>query len=146
MSDQEDKERYDELSQETIEFFMSVYEKKSYSVTIGFKFIDDIKLKQSIKIMKLSDMYKFLLGKDILVIINEDLFDKLDEESMEILIEQELDKIEVDFKNGKIKMVQPDVKTFAGILEKYGEEAVLRANQVDKLSAEQKEDMETGFH
>ena len=145
MSDQE-KERYDELSQETIEVFMKVYEKKSYSVTIGFKFIDDVKMKQSIKVMKLSDMYKFILGKDVLVIINEDLFDKLDDESVEILIEQELDRIEVDFKNGKIKMIQPDVKTFAGILEKYGEEAVLRANQVDKLSAEQKEDMETGFH
>jgi hypothetical protein len=144
MADQE--ERYDELSQETIDFFMSIYDTKAFSIKIGFKFINDFKMKQSIKVMKLSDMYKFLLNKDALVIINEDLFDKLDEESMKILIEQELDRIEVDFKNGKIKMVQPDVKTFSGILSKYGEEAVLRANQVDKLSAEQKEDMETGFH
>lgn len=144
MADQE--ERYDELSQDTIDFFTGVYDTKAFSIKIGFKFISDSKMKQSIKVMKLSDMYKFLLNKDVLVIINEDLFDKLDEESMKILIEQELDKIEVDFKNGKIKMVQPDVKTFAGILSKYGEEAVLRANQVDKLSSEQKEDMETGFH
>lgn len=137
--------RFEEISEDIKEKFMEVYNTKAFATNIGFQIIADVKMKQVIKIQKLSEVYQFLLEKDVLVIVNEDLYDKLDDESIDILIEQELDKISVNIDSGKIIMNKPDIITFSPIIAKYGSEAVLRANQVEILASEQKEDMVSDF-
>lgn len=72
--------------------------------------------------------------------MNEDLFRVFDEESITILIEQELDKVSINIDNGKIKLIKPDLTTFSGIVSKYGIEKVARANQVEELYNQQKKD------
>jgi hypothetical protein len=139
-------ERFEEVSDEVKDHFKEIYTSKSFPFKIGFKFVGDTKLKQVVKIQKLSDMYQFMLDKEILVLVNEDLYDKLDEESRNILFEQELDKITINSETGKITMNKPDLVTFSPIMKKYGTEAVLRANQVESLATEQSEDLESQFH
>lgn len=139
-------DRFVEISDEVKEHFNDVYLKKSFPFKIGFKFICDTKLKQMIKVQKLSDMYQFLIEKEILVLVNEDLYDRMDEESQNILFEQELDKIAINSESGKITMNKPDLVTFSPIMQKYGHEAVMRANQVETLASEQSEDLESQFH
>ena len=68
-----------------------------------------------------------------------------DEESVEILIEQEIDKISVNIDSGKIKMVKPDLNTFSSLINKYGIEKIARANKVEELYSEQKNDTEEDF-
>jgi hypothetical protein len=68
--------------------------------------------------------------------------DAFDEESRTILIEQEIDKINMNVESGKIKLVKTDLNTFASLVNKYGVEKVSRANQVESLFIEQKEDSE----
>jgi hypothetical protein len=68
-----------------------------------------------------------------------------DEESIQILMEQEIDKISVNMDSGKIKMVKPDLNTFSGLINKYGIEKVAKANKVEELYAEQKQDAEEDF-
>lgn len=139
-------ERYSEISDDVISKFMQVYNSKSFSIKVGFKFVNDIKLKQVVQIKKLPDLYSYLLDKDVIVLINEDLYDKLEsDESINILIEQELDKLSIDMNSGKIKMTKPDLVTFSSLMNKYGEEKILRANQLDDLSASQEADLETNF-
>jgi len=139
-------DRFDKISDEVRDHFNDVYTKKSFPFKIGFKFINDSKLKQMVKVQKLSDMYQFLLEKEVLVLINEDLYDKMDEESQNILFEQELDKVSIHGETGKITMNKPDLVTFSPIMQKYGHEAVMRANQVEMLATEQSEDLESQFH
>ena len=135
-------ERYAELSDDVRTKFMEVYNSKSFPIQIGFKFIDDNKLKQVIKIQKLSEVYQFIVEKEVMVFINEDLYYKMDDDSsINILIEQELDKLSINIDNGKITMSKSDLITSAGLINKYGSDAVLRANQIDILSNEQSEDM-----
>ena len=139
------EERYDELSEDIREIFMEIFNSKSFALTIGFEFVQDPKQKQLIKVQKLTEIYAFLLKKEILVYVNEELYDKLDEETVKILFEQEIDKIGVNAKNGKIAMNKPDIVTFSPLITKYGAEKVMRANQVDLLSADQQEDMVSNF-
>lgn len=139
------EERYEELSEDIKELFMEIFNSKSFALTIGFEFVYDPKLKQVIKIQKLSDIYSFLLKKEIIVFVNEDLYDKMDEESLKILFEQEIDRLGVNSKNGKIVMNKPDIVTFSPLITKYGAEKVMRANQVDVLSSEQEDDMVSNF-
>jgi hypothetical protein len=132
--------KFYELSDDTIEQFNGVFRSKSFPIQVGFQFIGSEKQKQLIKIAKLPDQYSFLLGKELLVMMNEDLLNVFDDESIKILIEQELDKVSIDVESGKIKMVRTDLNTFSSIINKWGTEKVMRANQVEELYQKQKAD------
>jgi hypothetical protein len=134
-----------ELSEDTINDFFDVFNKKTFPVEVKFEFIGVKKQKQLIKISKIADDYAFVLKKDLKITINEDLMDAFDEESRTILIEQEIDKINMNLESGKIKLVGTDFNTFSSIVTKYGVEKVSRANQVETLFAEQKEDQDNDF-
>ena len=77
--------------------------------------------------------------------MNEELLTKFDQESITILIEQELDKISINLDTGKIKFVKPNLSTFTSLISKYGLEKVGRANQIEDLYNEQQLDTEQGF-
>ena len=137
-----------EVSEDTTNDFFEVFDKKSFPIKIDFQFLGHRKQKGLIKISKISDQYSAILAielgspRELLITINEDLMDAFDEESRTILIEQEIDKINMNVESGKIKLVKTDLNTFASLVNKYGVEKVSRANQVESLFIEQKEDSE----
>ena len=129
-----------EVSEDTIKTFFEIFNKKSFPVSIGFQFIGNEKQKELIKVTKISDPYAFLVKKEILVSINDDLMSVFDEESITILMEQEIDKININIETGKIKLVKTDLNTFSSIVNKWGVEKVARANKVEELFVEQQKD------
>jgi len=133
-------DRFAELSEDTINDFMNAFNKKSFPIPIKFEFIGDSKQKNLIKIAKIADDYSFILGKDLKVSINESLLNAYDEESIQILFEQEIDKININIDSGKIKLVKTDLNTFSSLVNKYGVEKVARANKVEELYQEQQKD------
>ena len=92
----ETTEAFYKLDETTEELFMDVFNKKSFPVNVGFQFIGSSKQKQLIKVAKISDDFAFVLRKELKVIINEDLLNVFDDESITILIEQEIDKININ--------------------------------------------------
>lgn len=133
-------DKYYELSQDSMDLFYEVFNKKSFPIAVKFQFIGNEKQKELIKISKVSDQYAFIMQKELLVSINEDLISIFDEESVTILMEQEIDKININIDSGKIKLVKTDLNTFSSLLNKYGVEKVARANKVEELYHEQKKD------
>lgn len=133
------------VSDETINTFKTVFNKKSFPFNIGFQFVASESQKNLIKISKMPDQFLFILEKELLVTINDELMSVFDEESIQILMEQEIDKISVNMDTGKIKMIKPDLNTFSGLINKYGIEKVAKANKVEELYAEQKQDAEEDF-
>jgi len=133
------------LSTDTVTLFKNIFQRKSFPFNVGFQFLGCESQKNLIKITKLPDQFTFILEKELLVIINEDLISVYDEESTQILIEQEIDKISVNMDTGKIKMVKPDLTTFSSLINKYGIEKIARANKVEELYQEQKNDQEIDF-
>lgn len=136
----ETTEAFYELDETTEELFMDVFNKKSFPVNVKFQFIGSSKQKQLIKVGKIADDFAFVLRKELKVTINEDLLNVFDEESVTILIEQEIDKININMESGKIKLVGTDLNTFSSIVNKYGVEKVARANKVEELYSEQQKD------
>jgi soluble cytochrome b562 len=134
-------DRFYELSEDTIDDFYNVFNKKSFPISVKFQFIGDSKQKNLIKISKLADDISFLLQKELKISINEDLMNVFDEESITILFEQEIDKININLDSGKIKLVKTDLNTFSSIVNKYGVEKVARANKVEELYDEQQKDV-----
>lgn len=136
--------KYYELSDDTTDVFMSIFNKKAIPFNLGLQFVG-CDQKMLIKISKLPDQYAFLLKNDLLISINDKLMSVFDDESIQILIEQEIDKISINMDNGKIKMIKPDLTTFSSLINKYGIEKITKANQVQELYSEQKQDAEEDF-
>jgi len=139
------KETYYELDESTEELFMEVFEKKSFPINLKILFQGNSKQKQLIKVSKIPDQYAFSLSKELLISINEDLLNVFDDESITILIEQEIDKININMESGKIKLVSTDLNTFSSIVNKWGVQKVARANGTQELYSQQKEDMDQDF-
>lgn len=137
--------KFYEVSDDATQQFYKVFNKKTFPIQVGFQFIGSEKQKQLIKVSKLSDPYVFLLNKEILITINEDLLNVFDEESIGILIEQEIDRISIETESGKIKLIKPDLTTFSALITKYGVEKVAKANQVEELYQQQKADGKEEF-
>jgi len=128
------------LSDDTIQKFKQVFNRKSFPFNMGFEFVGSESQKNLIKIQKLSDHISFILEKELLVMINESLMDVFDTESIDILFEQELDKISINMDSGKIKLIKPDLTTFSSLINKYGIEKIARANKVEELYQQQQKD------
>jgi hypothetical protein len=132
--------KFYKLSDETVQIFKNIYIRKSFPFNIGFEFIGSESQKNLIKITKLADPISFTLEKEMLVMINESLIDVFDEESVNILVEQELDKISINMDSGKIKLIKPDLTTFSSLINKYGIEKIAKANKVEELYQQQQKD------
>lgn len=132
--------KFYKLTDTTIQAFKQVYNRKSFPFNIGFEFVGSEAQKNLIKITKLADPISFTLEKEMLVMFNENLMDVFDEESINILIEQELDKISINMDTGKVKLIKPDLTTFSSLINKYGIEKIARANKVEELYQQQQKD------
>ena len=129
-----------ELSEDTISKFFEVFNKKTFPVSIKFQFEGDEKQKELIKISVIPPKFQFIIGKDLLISINEDILNVFDDESVTILLEQEIDKINMNIETGKIKLVKTDLNTFSSLVNKYGVEKVAKANLTQEIYSEQKKD------
>ena len=133
------------VSDETVSTFNEIFKKKVFPVDVKFQFIGCESQKALVRISKITDQFFFLLDKELLVTFNEELMSVFDDESIQILIEQEIDKISINVDSGKIKMIKPDLTTFSSLISKYGIDKISRANQIETLYDQQKQDGEDEF-
>jgi len=127
--------KFYDVSEETQNKFLEIVRKKVLN-DVSFQFIGNDSQKVVCKVSKLSDQYEYLLKNHILVSINEVLMSKFDDESIDILFEQEIDKISFNVETGKVKLVKPDISTFSSLIKKWGIEKISRANQLSDITAE----------
>jgi len=131
-------DQYYELDKEIVDFFNEVEREFAFAMTIKYIFQANSKQKSLVKIQKLADNYSVLLNADVLVTFNDSYFDKFDEEIRTILLEQEIDKIQVNLDKGTFKLIQPNLKTSIGIIKRHTYASVERANETERLLSESK--------
>jgi len=135
------KDNFDELADYIQEYFEEIQNKLALPVDLKYAFQAYEKQKTLVTIKKIPDNYSVLIKADLLVTFNEDFFDAFDEISKQILIDQELAKVEFNTEKGTLKIVQPDLVTSSSIIEKYSLEKVKKANQVIDLYNDQQLDV-----
>jgi hypothetical protein len=134
------KEQYESLSDEIIAYFKKVEKQFAMPMDIKFVYVANSKQKKMIKISKISDIYSYLLDADLLVVFNEEYFNHFDEQTRQILTEQEIDTIEFDLDKGSIRIKEPEINTSSGIIEKFSLKLVENANKLQKEFEKQKKD------
>jgi len=82
--------------------------------------------KELYKVMKANDVARFYSIEynnsdvEVIISINEDIFFGLEDWQKEIVVDEAVTQIAVNLETGAISMSKPDVKTFSGVLRKYG--------------------------
>lgn len=122
--------KYYEVSEDIEKIFNSVLEKTSIPQWVEFKLIGNDTIKDVYQVKKLSELYEYLSeGTSMVIIINCVIFDELEEKQKELLVEEALTSINVNPDNDKISVEPFDFSTYSGMLNKYGNEEMIRLKE-----------------
>jgi hypothetical protein len=112
--------KLDGVLKETEELFIKVLNETSIPKSIRFELISSDDMKEVGKVAKANEILKYMTDIDIIVILNENIFDKLADDQKRMIIEELLAQVYWDSNTGKIKLIKPDVNTFSLLIKKYG--------------------------
>jgi hypothetical protein len=101
-------------------------------------------MKKLIKLQKTNAVTEHLTALDLAIFINEDYLVKLEAKNAEILMWQEIDRLQFDINKGTFKIAKFPLQTTTGVLKKYGIDAVAEANELSELYTKQKKDGQDG--
>jgi hypothetical protein len=87
---------------------------------VNIKILAQNRLKEIGKVVKANDLVKHMTNEDIIILLNEQIFEQLDEEQKLMVVEELIARIYFDNEKDKISIVSPDVNTFSLLLRKYG--------------------------
>ena len=133
-------------SQDIVDFFNERLEDFAYAKNPKFYFQANVKQKKNlIKISKIGDQFQEEMKAEILVQINPDYFDEFRTNNeldnlTAILFDQEIDKINVDGKTGKVSVKSRSIKASRGIIDKFNYDDVARAEEIEEKFEQQKKD------
>lgn len=132
--------KYQKLEDESIiEAFNTILKSKYFPIDINFQFTAITKGKKLIELKRIPESLESVINKHIQVIVNEEIYDKMDDKSIEIIFEQEIERISFNMKTGKISLSNASLKVFPGIVEKYGIEDIARAYDIEEASTKEEE-------
>lgn len=126
-------------SQENIDLFQEKFNQSQLSHVLSFTIMHNPKLKMNPaglcgKVMKTPDIIKEAIRgeysgvPDFVIILNEEVFDRLEYDQQQMVIEKILTQVRFDFEKDKLEIDAPDVQEFSGILRKYSFDSIEALN------------------
>lgn len=86
---------------------------------LNITIITNNKAKKIFTVTKASEILKFRTEDDVIIFLNEDIFEQLTPQQQLIVIDEALACIVYDVENEKLSIAKPDVITFSSVLGKY---------------------------
>ena len=112
--------KFEEVFEDTQELFTRFVDEIDNLREVNIKILANNRLKEIGKVVKANDLLKHMTNEDIIVLLNETIFEQLDDQQKEMVIEELIAQIYFDAEKGKIVIIKPDVNTFSLLLRKYG--------------------------
>lgn len=134
---------YTDVSTDTQKLFNRLIDEADLQRVINIKLLGCNELKQIGKVVKANDLLKFMTDNDVIILINEIIFDKLEQDQKELVAQELIAYVGFDFEKGKLVITQPDVNTFSLLLKKVGSDKYLQIQEVIRLAFEQLKDKES---
>lgn len=111
--------KYEEPFEETQDLYNQVITRAGLSNLINVTILANNTAKELFKVNKANDLLKFRTGDDVIIVLNEKIFDKLTPEQRVIVVEESLSSLSYDTEADKLIITKPDVVTFSGVLAKH---------------------------
>lgn len=96
---------------------------------VNVKVLSDNRQKDIFKVIKANPIVKHLVNEDVIIIINEIIFDNLEANQKRLVADEAVTYISYDFEKDKLTISKPDLVTFQGIIRKYTFEAYEKLNE-----------------
>jgi len=111
--------KFEEVYQETLDEFKTHIDNSNIPGFINIKILSNNTIKDFGSVTKSQDIIKFMTDYDVIIQINEPIFDKLENDQKEYVVKDLLARIVYEMEKDKLTIVQPDVTTFSGVLRQY---------------------------
>lgn len=112
---------------------------------VTIRVLTNNKAKDLFKVNKANDLVKYLTQDDVIIVINEGLFEGLTNDQRRIIVDEAIAYISYDMENDKLIITKPDFIAHSGVLRKYGFEAIeiVRESVRTLIQAQRQTDDET---
>jgi hypothetical protein len=136
--------KYEEPFEETQDLYNQLIEQAGLSNFVNITILTNNKAREIFKVNKANELLKYRTGDDVIIVLNEKIFDQLTDEQRTIVAEESLSSIHFDSEKDRIVISKPDVVTFSGILAKHSFDKwnVLRESITTLYNAEKQEEDE----
>jgi hypothetical protein len=135
--------KFEEVGDDTLQLFRSHIDQSYIPRSVKFKIVSNDKLKKEFgKVSKAQDIVKFLTDYDVVIQINEPIFDQLEERQKEYIVKDLLAQVSYDMDKEKINIVQHDIITSSMVLRNYDIDTYLSIKESIVTLLEQKQIVE----
>jgi len=112
--------KFEEVYEDTLRLFNTHIGDSSIPSFLRIKILSNEGLKDMPgKVSKAQDIVKFMTNYDIIIQINEPIFDQLSDTQKDYIIKDLLAQVHYDMEKDKLNILKPDVSTFSGVLRQY---------------------------
>lgn len=126
--------RYEQPLEETAKIFDEIIFKSNLNNYMNIDIIVDNSLKDIVKYIKSSPLYKFKTDIDVTILLNEEIFDRLDDTDEQknrlILTDSIISAISYNSERDKITIEKEDCNLRTGIVSKYGLETTYNLDRL----------------
>lgn len=81
---------------------------------------------------KLPPLYSYLTKEDLVITVNEEIFEMLTDEQKAIVAEEAIASVSYDHEKDKVSITPPDFQTYSLIIRKHGFEVMERLRETIK--------------
>lgn len=132
--------RYHEVFQDHEKLFTEFIDSIESISHLNVKILGYNKLKEICKVSKATDILKHITNEDIIILLNETIFEQLEEDQKYMVVEEHVASIYYDPEKDKLSLIKPDVNTFSLLLQKHGYAKYERLNETIKALYAQEEE------
>lgn len=111
--------KFEEPFEDTLDLYNEVIKSVGLDQYVNITILVNNKSKELFKVNKANELLKYRTGDDIIIVLNEQIFEQLTDEQRRIVVEESLASIHYDMDNDKLVITKPDVVTFSGVLSKH---------------------------
>jgi len=111
--------KYEEVSGENQNLFADAVADADLERLLNVKVLSDNGQKEIGKVQKANPLVKYLTSEDVIIIINEDIFDGLEDNQKRLVVDELVTQLGYDREKDKLIISKPDINTFGSILRKY---------------------------
>jgi hypothetical protein len=132
--------KFEEVYEDTLSLFQKHIDQTSIPRMVKIKILSNDAIKKEFgKVSKTNDIVKFMTDYDVVIQVNEPIFDQLDEKQKEYVVRDLLAQIVYDMEKDKISIVSHDITTFSGVLRNYDIDTYLSIKESIITLLEQKQ-------
>jgi hypothetical protein len=116
--------KFEEPFEDTQALFTEVISDAGLHLNVNITLLTNNKAKDLFKINKANELLKYRTNDDVIIILNEKIFEQLPDDQKRIVVEEAVAYISYDSENDKVVITTPDFMAHSGILRKHTFETI----------------------